>query len=285
MPPPPSGGQLPPPPPGGLPPRSGDIRPFFEPLAAEESFGFNQAVAELTPAPIGTAMVGGDRSNDTYGQFFGSGAGVAAPVDLEILLDSTGHLAIVSDQDGFRYARSGAPLVNAGSASFTDSGNQVNVKWGIYAGGAIVDNMGPRPTDFFHFMVAQGTPVAVATTLTGNYATLIGHTAVITELGMGMPTYNTAYTNITLTGGSVTHYEVKLSDDGFGRAWNGIFSGSVPVGQFVQGGVALTGSGPGGTASGSGHGVPIGPTGQGIISSYDLKTATSGITGAFALQQ
>jgi hypothetical protein len=284
--PPPPGGQLPPPPPpGGLPPRSGDIPPFFEPIVAEGDIGLNQAVAELTPAPIGTAMVGGDRSHDANGPFFGSGAGVAAPVDLEILLDSAGQIALIADQDGFRYARGGAPIVHASGTTFIDGGTPVSVKWGIYAGGAIVDNMGPRPVDYFHYMVAQGTPVAIATTLSGNYATLIGHTPVITELGVGAPTYDTAYTHITLTGGNVTAYEVKLTSDGFGRFWNGAFSGSVPVGQFVQGGVPLSGSGPGGAASGSGHGVPVGPSGQGMISSFDLKTATAAVTGSFALKQ
>ncbi len=282
MPPPPPGGL--PPPPGGLPPRSGDIPPFFEPMAGEGSFGFNQAVAELTPAPIGTGMVGGDSSQNASGLFFGSGAGVAAPVDLEILLDAAGHIALVADQDGFRYARGAAPLVFSSGTSFMDSGSPVNVKWGIYAGGAIVDNMGPRPVDFFHFMGAQSTPVAIASTMSRNYVTMIGHTPAITELGLGAPTF-TANTQITLSGGDVTYYKVDIANDGFSRAWYGLFSGSVPVGQFVQAGVPLTGTGPGGTANGNGHGVPVGPTGQGIISSYDLKTATSAITGSFALKQ
>ena len=279
MPPPPPGGQMPPPP-GGLPPRSGDIPLFFEPLAAGGGFGFNQAVGDLTPAPFGTAGVGGDRS----GAFFGSGAGVAAPNDLEILLDPAGHLALVADQDGFRYARSGAPIIHSSGAVFMDGSTPVPVKWGIYGGGVIVDTMGPRAIDFFHFMNAPGTPVAIAATLSGNYTTMVGHTPVITELGVGAPTF-TANTQITLSGGNVSYYKVDLSNDGFGRAWYGIFSGSVPIGQFVQNGVSLSGSGPGGSATGSGHGVPVGPTGQGIVSSFDLRTAAAGITGSFVVKQ
>lgn len=286
-PPPPGGGQMPPPPPGGmppppggLPPRSGDIPPVFEPLAAGGSFGFNQAIGNLTPAPFGTAGVGGDRS----GGFLGSGAGVAAPNDLEILLDPAGHLALVADQDGFRYARSGAPILHAGGVTIMDGGTPVDVKWGIYGGGTIVDAMGPRAVDYFHFMNAPGTPVAIAATLSGNYDTLVGHTPVITELGVGAPTY-TANTQIVLSGGNVSFYKVDLSNDGFGRAWHGSFTGGVPIGQFVQNGVPLSGTGPGGTATGSGHGVPVGPTGQGIISAFDLRTATAGITGSFVAKK
>ena len=278
-PPPPGGGQTPPPPPGGLPPRSGDIPPFFEPLAVGGSFGFNQAVGDLTPAPFGTAGVGGDRS----GAFFGSGAGVAAPNDLEILLDPAGHLALVADQDGFRYARGGAPIVHSSGAVFMDGSTPVPVKWGIYGGGVIVDNMGPRAVDYFHFMNAPGTPVAIAATLSGTFNVMVGHTPTITDMGVGAPVGLSG--SIVLTGGNVTSYGIAMTDDGFGRAWNAGFSGSVPIGQFVQNGVALSGSGPGGTATGNAHGVPIGPTGKGMISSYDLKTLTAGVTGSFVVKR
>lgn len=294
MPPPPpsGGGQLPPPgglpplPPGGLPPRSGDIPPFIEPLAAGGSFGFNQAVADLTPAPFGTAGVGGDRSHNSSGLFFGSGAGVAAPGDLEILLDTSGHLALVADQDGFRYARSGAPIVHTSGAAFMDGATQVNVKWGIYAGGAIVDGMGPRAVDFFHFMNAPGTPLAIAATLSGTYNIMLGHTPTVTELGVGSPTGLAG--SIVLTGGNVTAYSISMANDGFGRSWSASCpgcTGGVPLAQFVQNGVSLAGTGPGGAATGNGHGVPIGPSGGGIISSYDLRTAVAGVTGSFVAKK
>lgn len=275
----PGGGQGPRPP--GLPPRGGDISPFIEPLAAGGGFGFNQAIGNLVPADFGTAMAGGDRS----GAQIGSGAGVAAPFDLDILLDQNGRLALVADRDGFRYARSGAPIMHSSGVTIMDGATPVDVKWGIYGGGVIVDAMGPRAVDYFHFMNAPGTPVAIATTLSGNYNTLVGHTPVITEIGIGSPTYVAANTKIVLAGGNVVFYKVDLSNDGFGRAWDGIFSGTVPIGQFVQNGVSLSGSGPGGAATGNAHGVPIGPTGQGMISSYDLKTLTAGVTGSFVVKK
>lgn len=284
----PQGGRLPPqqPPAGGLLPRSGDSPLFFEPQAVGGSFGFSQAVADLSAAPYGTAGVGGDRSQDSRGIFFGSGAGIASPNDLEILLDSSGHLALVADQDGFRYARSGAPLVHSGGAMFMDGSTPVAVKWGIYGGGAIVDAMGPRAVDYFHFMSAQGTPVAIAATLSGTYNMMVGTPPVITELGVGAPTGLTA--SIVLAGGGVTSYSVSMMDDGFGRAWSASCpscTAGIPLLQFVQNGVPLSGSGPGGAAIGNGHGAPVGPTGQGIVSSFDLRTATAGVTGSFAVKK
>ncbi|MBE7423960.1 MAG: FecR domain-containing protein [Zoogloeaceae bacterium] len=272
----------PPPPPGGMLPRGGDIPPFFARLAADGGFDFNQSVADLSPAPPLYAIAGGDRS----GAFIGSGTGMVLPTGLFIALDPAGNPALIADTGGgFRYARSGAPLVYSGGTAFTDGGTSVDVKWGIYAGGVIIDHMGPRTSDFFHFMTAQGTPLAVMATLNGTYSTMIGHTPLVTEMGLGNPTYN-ALTHITLTtGGNVTSYRVKINDDGFSRIWDGQFSGSLPIGQFINNGVPLAGTGPGGAATGSGRGVPVGPTGQGIISSFDMRSGIAGITGAFVVKQ
>ncbi len=277
-------GQMPISPPGGLPPRSGDTRPVVEPVASDGSFGFNQAVAQLTAAPQGTAVVGGDRSVSASSTIFGSGAGIASASDLDILLDAAGQPAVVADRDGFRYARSGARLALAGGASLPTESGAVEIKWGIYAGGTIVDSNGPRAVNYFHFMTAAGTPTAIASHLSGNYNALVGSTQVITELGVGTPSYNMANTRITLVGGELTYYKVDLDNDGFGRAWSGVFAGSVPVSQFVQSGVRLSGSGPGGNAAGNANGAPVGPAGQAVISGFDLKTATSGITGSFAVK-
>jgi hypothetical protein len=94
----------------------------------------------------------------------------------------------------------------------------------------------------------------------------------------------------------VTNYDVKVVD-ARGYTFQGAFSGNLPVTQFVAGsGVPLTvscsgcggatvGSGP----SGSGHGVVVGPTGQGLVSSYDMKSfrtvGTFGVTGSVLLKQ
>jgi hypothetical protein len=143
--------------------------------------------------------------------------------------------------------------------------------------------MGPRPVDFFHFMNAPGTPVAIAATLSGHFNIMVGHTPTITDMGVGSPVGLTG--SIMLSGGNVTSYGISMTNDGFGRAWSAGFSGSVPIGQFVQNGIALSGSGPGGAAVGNAHGVPIGPTGKGMISSYDLKTLTAGVTGSFVARR
>lgn len=279
MPPPPPGGQMPPPPPpGGLPPRSGEIPPFFEPLAVGGSFGFNQAIAELSPAPLNYAMTGGDKS----GSFFGSGAGMVRPGGLYVELDPMGYPALVADTGGgFRYARVGAPLVHSGGTTIIDSGTPVEVKWGIYAGGVIVDNMGPRATDFFHFSGADGTPLIVAATLTGTYS-LAGSNAVVNENGVVGGAVASATIDLSLAG-KVTAYSIS-GTDGQARAFSGSCpscTGGISLAVFATSGIPLTGSVAGSGATGNAHGVPIGPNGKGILSSYDLTGSGKAVTGSF----
>lgn len=272
-------------PPGGLPPRSGDIRPFIE-AKADGDFGFDHALSALTLAPSGTVLAGGDRSRNSEGAFVGSGAGIASPGTLEIHLDSAGRMAAIAEKDGIRYARGIAPLVGAGETRIQDGETAVDVKWGIYKGGYLADTRGSRSVDYFHFINAAGTPLATAVTLSGTYSVLAGHTPMVTESGVGMPSGLSA--SIVLTGGKVSAYNLLVADDGFGRSWNAACSGcagGVPLLQFIRDGITLAGSGPGGAAKGNGHGVPVGPSGAGLLSSFDLKTATAAVTGSIALKQ
>lgn len=284
-PPPPGGGMMPPPPPGGilpppgsLPPRSGEIPLFFEPLAAGGSFGFGQAVAELTPAPLYFATTGGDKS----GSFFGSGAGMVRPGGLYIELDPVGNPALIAEAGGgFRYARVGAPLVHSGGTTIVDGTTSVEVKWGIYAGGTIVDSMGPRETNFFHFSGADGTPPVVAATLTGTYS-LDASNAVVNENGVVGGAVSSATIALTLAG-KVTAYSISGSD-GQARSFSGscpTCTGGVSLATFAMNGIPLTGSVGGAGASGNAHGVAIGPTGKGIISSFDLTGSGKSVTGSF----
>lgn len=269
--------------PGGLPPRSGDIKPFIE-TKADGDVGFEQALSALTPAPSDTALAGGDRSRDGDKVFIGSGAGIASPGALELHLDGAGRMAAIAEKDGIRYVRGTAPVVGAGDARILDGGTAVEVKWGIYKGGFLADARGTRSVDYFHFVNAAGTPLSMATTLSGTYSVPVGHTPMVTDLGIGVPSGLSA--SVVLTGGSVSAYTLSIADDGFGRGWNAACTGcvgGVPLLQFIRDGVILAGSGPGGAALGSGHGVPIGPSGAGLISSFDLKTASAGVTGSLVL--
>lgn len=274
--PPPPGGL--PPPPGGLPPRSGEIPLIIEPLAVGGSFGFNQAVSNNTVAPLHYAATGGDKS----GSFFGSGAGMVLPNWLYIELDPAGNPALVADTGGgFRYARSVAPLVHSGGTTFMDGTTPVDVKWGIYAGGIIVDNMGPRAADFFHFSGAPGTPPAIAATLTGTY-TLAGSNAVINENGVFGGAVATA--TITLgTPGTVTGYSIS-GTDGQSRAFAGACpgcTGGISLAVFAQSGIPLVGVVAGSGATGNAHGIAVGPSGRGMLSSFDLMGGGKAVTGSF----
>lgn len=277
-PPPPGGGQMPPPPPGGLPPRSGDILPIFEPLAVEGNFGFNQAIADLSPAPLHFAATGGDKS----GTFFGSGAGIVRPGGLYIELDPDGNPALIADTGGgFRYARIGAPLVHSGGTTILDGVTPVEVKWGIYAGGVIVDNAGPRAANYFHFSGAQGTPPAMAATLTGTYS-LAGSNAVINENGVVGGAVASATIALTLAG-KVTSYAVA-GTDGQSRAFSASCpscSGGISLSVFATNGIALTGLVDAVGATGNAHGLLIGPNGRGLLSSFDLTGGGKAVTGSF----
>lgn len=263
-----------------------DDRPLQAPVSADGTFDFNRILDNLHPAPEGVAIAGGDKS----GEILGSGAGVVGPGDMKVMLDAAGHPVLISDTTtGFRYARSGAPVIHAGGTTIIDPNDgspvAVDVRWGIYAGGTIIDSMGTRAVDYFHFMGAPGTPPAVAAGLTGTYTFEAGGN-VVTELGVGTPAYNAAQTKVTLAmEGKITGYQVSLSDDGFGRTWQATCvscANGIPVKDFAKNNIPLVGVSSSGGVAGHASGYPIGPTGQGIISSFDLHSIDGkGVTGSF----
>ncbi len=269
----------PPPPPPMPPPIKGTLDPFNLPPG-------------ITPAPNAYAMAGGDLSAG----HLGAGAGIVGnPVNnFGVLLNGSGMLEAVGS-NGFNYARNGAAVIDSGMAT---TGDGAVIKWGVYSGGLISDGMGTRSPQFFHFMGgASATPIGTLTG-TATFATLGGYTKPINEAGQVGGSVNGAFTSavINFSTAMVTNYDVKVVD-ARGYTFQGAFSGNLPVTQFVAGsGVPLTvscsgcggatvGSGP----SGSGHGVVVGPTGQGLVSSYDMKsfrtTGTFGVTGSVLLKQ
>ncbi|MBK8065963.1 MAG: FecR domain-containing protein [Betaproteobacteria bacterium] len=243
---------------------------------------FAQAGQALTAAPAGYAGVGGDKS----GSILGSGALRVSVGGDQVLFGADGQMALLSSADGFRYARSGAAAVHSGRLELLDNGQAVEVKWGVYSGGAIVDNSGSRAAQFFHFMGAQGTPPGVVQSLSGSYTASMAHTPFITETGTLGGSLNSV--SISLNNGNLTGYSLGITD-GQGRSWSGCaFAcsvGSVGLVQFADKGVQLTGSGPGGSVSGNAHGLPVGPNGKGVISSFDMKTAGgAAVTGSFLVK-
>lgn len=233
-------------------------------------------------APGGYVGVGGDFSLST-----GLGSGAVIQGDSgNIFYGQDGQMAMISrPTNGFSYARSGASNIAPGGLIFLDGAAQIPVQWGIYAGGGIVDSSGSRAVKFFQFMTAQGSPLAVANTLTGTYTSVVGHTSPINENGLIGGSVTAA--NISVNAGQLTAYSVQALD-GQARTWFGscqACSGGVLLATFASSGVALAGTGAGGVAAGKAQGAPIGPNGGGFVSSFNLKTAAGqGIAASFVIK-
>ena len=93
--------------------------------------------------------------------------------------------------------------------------------------------------------------------------------------------------NIVLASGALTQYQIGVTD-GLSRTWSASCSSCaspVSLATFKASGIALSGAGPTGTASGQASGTPVGPTGLGVISSFALQDASAAITGSFAIQK
>lgn len=265
-----------------------DDRPVKAVQTLDGKVNLTQAVSQLHAAPTGTAIVGGDLSaNGTVG----SGAGVVKPDEMFVLLDGAGNPALLHHTDGgFRYLRGGADLVEQGATIIMDGTTAVPVRWGIYGGGLIVNGHGTRAVRYFHFASAPDTPLVAPVDMA--YKVVAGATSPITDTGAVGGAV--ASIDIRLNGSAqLVKYDLVLTD-ALGRTWRTHLDGPVSLAQFAVGnGAALTGTCSGGTCGqlplGVGvpggsyaHGVPIGPTGQGLLSSYTLHTVTGGhgVTGS-----
>lgn len=274
----------------GFQPLAGTVRPqqalaVVNPVNTvdkDNTVGTATTTQTLKIAPDRYAMVGGDFSPS---RGVGSGAIVQGEGG-SIYFGQDGQFALVSrPSDGFSYTRSGVPNVASGGAILTDGASQIPVQWGIYSGGSIVDSSGSRTTQFFHFMSAQGTPLSVVNNLSGSYNAVLASTKLITENGILGGGVTSA--NITVNSGKLMSYSIQAVD-AQARNWSGncsVCASGVALTTFSSKGVDLSGTGPSGTTSGKAHGAPIGPSGAGMISSFNLKTSNGqGVTGAFAVK-
>ena len=252
------------------------------PMASAGSIPLPSSTTQaLTMAPNSTVFVGGD-----YNPSNGISAGllIQGEAGASILFGQDGLVAQVArSSDGYSYTRSGAPNVAPGSAVLSDGPAQVAIQWGIYAGGNITAPTGSRAVPFFHFMSAQGTPQAAVNTLSGSYSNVLGSTKLISENGV----FGGAVTSVSITvnNGNLTVYNLQAVD-AQARTWTGNCTGctgsGVPLTQFSATGINLAGTGAGASATGKAQGTPIGPSGAGIVSSFNLKTtAGQGVTGSF----
>lgn len=275
--------------PGGLPAPGGLPLPGFVPPPLpppiQGTLDLSNPPSGFVAAPYGFAVTGGDLS----GSAVGSGAGVVGN-DFGLALDASGNVLSVGSSS-FSYATSGAALVHKGGAS----AGGLPVRWGIYAGGQISDNHGIRNPSFFHFMGApNATSLAVIkplltaggpmtfTAVAGNNE----YTKPIAENGALGGTVGLSITlnNVSSTP-SVTAYSISVTD-AKARSWSGSLSGGpVGLGNFLSGTGAPLSVGCTGCAvtsgTGSAHGTAIGTSSiQGVISSYDLKAGSAGVTGS-----
>lgn len=265
-----------------------DDRPVKAVQTLDGKIDLAQAAAQLHPAPAGTGIVGGDLSANGV---MGSGAGVVKADDLVVLLDPAGNPALIRNGDhAFQYLRGGADLVEHGATVIMDGSTAVPVRWGIYAGGVIADSQGARAVRFFHFAGAPDTPLVAPVNMV--YNVVAGATSPIADTGAVGGSVSSI--DIRLNGSAhLVKYELVLTD-ALGRTWRTHLDGPVSLSQFASGnGAALSGTCSGGTCGslplGAGPhggsyalGVPIGPTGQGMLSSYTLHTLGGGhgVTGS-----
>lgn len=253
----------------------------------------------LNSLTLPVAGVGGELTIGTYGsqdEHSGAGAGIDGE-SLNIQLDAGSRLVSITSNssDHFVYTRGNAQVVEEGAASFVDGGQTVGIKWGVYAGGTVVNNnQGTHVPDYFFAMTAMATPMA-AIPQAITYTTTIACTPPIDESG-GRGGLASAIASIT--GGALSSYSLSVQDSQ-NRNWSaGCTNCNLSLAEFVRSGALLSGTGPGNvplasnTSNSSGsraYGVVVGPTGQGMISSYFLRTETltqssAYVTGAVALK-
>ena len=298
---PPAPGQNAPPPPGpggfiatasGIPPM-GTLVPTIGTKTVAE-FG------DAHPAAPNSAMVGGDiyyglGPNMTVPGYT-SGSGGMVINDLlnnHALLDPANNMVAVSDGKGFRYSRYDAPLIAPGSAIV----DGITVNWGIYQGGLKFDPMNGEVIPLlFHFTYA---PLATPTGIINNpldttphtFGTIAGFTRPVTENGLAgatVPSVANFSASVNFANATLNTWHVEVTDAS-NRYWIGDFAaGPLPLkpnGAFNAplGTVTCTACG-GATGTGNFTAIVVGPSGGGMISTYDMQKGTAAVTGSVIAQ-
>lgn len=254
------------------------------PPPTEGSLDPKNLPAGSVPAPMGTAMAGGDLTSGKTGN---GAAFIGNPQEnFAAMLDSSGHLLALNGAN-FSYSRDAAPRIFEGSASVGSD----TINWGIYAGGTIQDEFGLRNPQYFHYMIGgQASTQAGLLSVMPNpgnpftVSTVYGYTKPITEAGSVGGTVNSLTVTLQNVGGNFNLQTYNLSvTDADGRGWSAGLASSVSLATFISGGAALnvgcTGC-PGGPTNGMANGVPIGNPVSAVISSYNLNAGTASVTGS-----
>jgi len=172
------------------------------------------------------------------------------------------------------------------------------INWGIYGTGSTVKDQyssgAGRSPDYMQVMGALATPDAVLANLTASYTNVAASTPIISSdptAGISVGGQVDSAT-IQISAGMLTQYQVGATDNG-GGAWSGSWSTTCPtcpspvsLRTFADSGVKFTSaSGPSGAATGQANGQVVGPTAQGVISSFSLQSGSTVATGSFALEK
>jgi len=297
--------------PGSGRPETFAVQPWYYGLALANGYAphvvttqlpvdsFESAVDMVATSGLGSASSGTGNVAGVYGDVTAgvarNGIFVAAANPAQkFFADTARNLAATDSTSKLIYMRGTVPTVASGSGSFADSGTTVAVNWGIYGTGAAVKGHtikdaytggNGRQPDYMQVMGALETPAAVVGGLSGTYSGMVASSPIIAE--SGAPGGSVTSATIVLASGNLTQYQIGVTD-GLARTWSASCSGcaaGVPLSAFKTSGVALSGAGPTGAAIGQANGQPVGPTGQGVISSFALQDASAAITGSFAVKQ
>ncbi len=264
------------PPPGLLAPRGGlNIQLPGAPVVA--------AGGDLTAAPLNLAVAAADQ----YSDHAGSGAGVNQPGDLVVLRDESGLIGVIGSSNGFRYTRGDARLVEAGATKLVDGGGDIPVRWGIYAGGDVVDQFGarqPRLVSVIGALPATSDAQLTALSNLGSQTfSLTGASRPANEEGLVGGAVNSAKVVVDFSQLSVTAATLRVTD-ARGAVFDGASAAPLPLEKFAHAGMPLAvrltppqGS-PLAIKPDSGHlnGVLIGSGGVGLVGSYDMSYPVAG---------
>lgn len=213
--------------------------------------------------------------------------------------DTTVSLAASDPTSKLIYNRATVPTVahDDGKAKL-DDGTVIN--WGIYGIGAAVNGhtvkdqytgAAGRKPDYMQVMGALATPDAVVSQLAATYSDVVAFTPLISTTGGGSSSVD-AISNlsatITIASNELKYYTFDATLASGGGQWSGSCgttgasptSCGVTLDAFKSTGAPLTGTG-----SGTAFGQVVGPTGQGVISSYTMQNGGTSVTGSFAVSK
>jgi hypothetical protein len=217
-----------------------------------------------------------------------TGSAQAGNPGQNIFVDNNVPTSYANDATGFNYLAHDAPPIQSGTSQV----DNVNVTWGIYAGGIAFDTSGKSiPINYhpFAFADAGATSPAVVSQIggTATFTNMAGSTQPVTESGNigGSATLNVG---MNLGAGTLTSYNLAVTDAN-SRSWTGnLVNGTpVPLAAFANGTpLTVTCGACSGAASGSAAGMLIGPNAKGLISSYVLSTTTGqAVAGAAVMSR